>query len=91
METVQKKAAATCSCSTYAGMISAAPEERTADDMRFGGQGIYKKGRKEAPGARSVEELGWITSKLLERNTILKHGLLCGADLEEASKRGPKR
>jgi len=27
VETVQKKAAATCSCSTYAGMISAAPEE----------------------------------------------------------------
>ena len=65
VETVQKKAAVACSCSTYAGMISAAPEERTVDDMRFGGQGIYKKGRKEAPGARSVEELGWITSKLL--------------------------
>jgi hypothetical protein len=32
--------------------------------MCFGGQGIYKEGRKEALGARSVEELGCITSKL---------------------------
>jgi hypothetical protein len=67
-ETVKNKAAAACSCSALCrndfGCTGREYRRKDSDDMRFGGQGTYKKGRKEAPGARSVEELGWITSKL---------------------------